>query len=127
MKLSRTTLALLLLSSLFLPFYASAQKYACVNTEYVLKNMPDYIQAEERLNKYASEINGSKGDTTNKSMPIKNKVIQPTSKLTLPCTFKITSPFTFNVKCIVFSVVKNGLLVQATDPSFASRTTFEGD
>lgn len=32
-----------------------AQKYACVNTEYILKNMPDYEQALQRLDKYVSD------------------------------------------------------------------------
>ena len=34
---------------------ASAQKYACVNTDYVLKNIPDYLQAQKRLDKYVAE------------------------------------------------------------------------
>lgn len=55
MKLSRTSFALLLLCCLLAPHYAMAQKYACVNSEYVLKNMPDYLQAQERLNKYAND------------------------------------------------------------------------
>jgi hypothetical protein len=33
-------------------------------------------------------MNGNNGDTTNKSVPIRNRVIQPTLKLTLPCNSK---------------------------------------
>lgn len=32
-----------------------AQKYASVNTEYVLKNLPDYVQAQKRLDQYVSD------------------------------------------------------------------------
>lgn len=34
---------------------ASAQKYACVNTEYILSNIPDYAQAQKQLNKYSDD------------------------------------------------------------------------
>lgn len=34
---------------------AAAQKYACVNTEYVMSNVPDFQQAEKRLAKYVEE------------------------------------------------------------------------
>lgn len=34
---------------------AMAQKYACVNTEYIMKNIPDYAQANAQLDKQASE------------------------------------------------------------------------
>jgi outer membrane protein len=34
---------------------ASAQKYACVNTEYILTNIPDYAQAQKQLNKYSED------------------------------------------------------------------------
>jgi hypothetical protein len=40
------------------------------------------------LTLYALEMNGNNGDTTNKSVPIRNKVIQLTLKLTLPCNSK---------------------------------------
>lgn len=33
------------------PMVASAQKYACVNTEYILSNIPDYKNAQQQLNK----------------------------------------------------------------------------
>ena len=32
-----------------------AQKYACVNTDYVLKSIPDYTNAQKRLNKYVAD------------------------------------------------------------------------
>lgn len=35
-------------------FFAQAQKYASVNTEYVFSNIPDYAQAEAQLNKQAA-------------------------------------------------------------------------
>lgn len=34
---------------------ASAQKYACVNTDYIMHNMPDYVQAVSKLNKFSAE------------------------------------------------------------------------
>lgn len=34
---------------------ASAQKYACVNTEYIMQNIPDYVQAVNKLNKFSAE------------------------------------------------------------------------
>lgn len=34
---------------------ASAQKYACVNTDYVMANVPDFAQAEKRLARYVEE------------------------------------------------------------------------
>lgn len=35
--------------------HCDAQKYACVNTDYVLKNIPDYVQAQKRIDKYVAE------------------------------------------------------------------------
>ena len=32
-----------------------AQKYACVNADHVMKKLPDYIQAQTRLERYAEE------------------------------------------------------------------------
>lgn len=37
------------------PFTSYAQKYACVNTDYVLKNIPDYSNAQKRLDKYVED------------------------------------------------------------------------
>ena len=34
---------------------ALAQKYACVNTDYVLKSIPDYSNAQKRLDKYVAD------------------------------------------------------------------------
>lgn len=42
----------LLLSSASLSW---AQKYACVNTDYVLKSIPDYTNAQKRLDKYVAD------------------------------------------------------------------------
>jgi len=36
-----------------LPLVGMAQKYACVNTEYILSNIPDYSRAQSQLNKQA--------------------------------------------------------------------------
>ncbi len=36
-------------------FSATAQKYACVNTEYILTNIPDYTQAQNQLNRYSED------------------------------------------------------------------------
>ena len=33
----------------------AAQKYACVNTDYVLKSIPDYANAQKRLDKYVED------------------------------------------------------------------------
>lgn len=43
----------ILLTSLFMMFMgvATAQKYACVNTEYILTSIPDYEQAQKTLDK----------------------------------------------------------------------------
>lgn len=41
------------LLSLFSPVHA--QKYACVNTDYVLKSMPDYSNAQQRLDRYVAD------------------------------------------------------------------------
>ena len=54
MKPSFRNIALLLL--LALPPLASAQKYACVNTEYILANKPDYTRAQTQLNKQAENL-----------------------------------------------------------------------
>ena len=51
MKPSFRHIVLLLL--LAAPILASAQKYACVNTEYILSNIPDYSSAQTQLNKQA--------------------------------------------------------------------------
>lgn len=45
-----TTIALVLLA---LP--AVAQKYACINTDYVLRSIPDYSNAQKRLDKYVAD------------------------------------------------------------------------
>lgn len=34
---------------------AIAQKYACVNTDYVLKSLPDYANAQKRLDRYVAD------------------------------------------------------------------------
>lgn len=45
---------LLLVLALLMPLTLLAQKYACVNTEYILSNIPDYSKAQEQLNKQAA-------------------------------------------------------------------------
>jgi outer membrane protein len=44
---------IILLASLFMMCMgvATAQKYACVNTEYILTSIPDYEQAQKTLDK----------------------------------------------------------------------------
>ena len=46
---------IILLASLFMMWVgiASAQKYACVNTEYILSSIPEYEQAQKSLDKYS--------------------------------------------------------------------------
>ena len=43
----------LVLLVMMLPILASAQKYACVNTEYILSNVPEYSKAQAQLDKYS--------------------------------------------------------------------------
>lgn len=38
---------------LLIPFASWSQKYACVNTEYILSNIPDYAHAQQQLDKQA--------------------------------------------------------------------------
>lgn len=45
----------LLMALLMAPSALFAQKYACVNTDKVLKNVPDYAQAQKRLDKYVEQ------------------------------------------------------------------------
>ncbi len=49
----RKLIPILLLTILALP--AGAQKYACVNTEYIMSNVPEYNQALNKVNKYVEE------------------------------------------------------------------------
>ena len=35
--------------------FAQAQKYACVNTDYVLRSVPEYASAQKRLDKYVED------------------------------------------------------------------------
>lgn len=49
----RRHLAFLLLLFAVLPI--QAQKYACVNTEYILHSVPEYSQAINKINRYAEE------------------------------------------------------------------------
>lgn len=39
---------------LLLPLVLNAQKYACVNTEYILSNIPDYAAAQSKLDKQSA-------------------------------------------------------------------------
>ncbi len=49
--MKKTILALAL--CIMAAFAANAQKYACVNTEYILSNIPDYEQAQQTLDKFS--------------------------------------------------------------------------
>ena len=53
MRYIRRIIPLVLLVALVAP--AGAQKYACVNTDYILKSVPEYTQALNKLNKYVEE------------------------------------------------------------------------
>ena len=44
---------LLALPLLFIGFAANAQRYACVDTEYILSSIPEYEQAQKKLEDYA--------------------------------------------------------------------------
>ena len=46
---------LLILTAVLLFGSIQAQKYACVNTEYILHSVPEYTQALNKLNRYAEE------------------------------------------------------------------------
>ncbi len=54
--MKRVSLALLFLLA-FLPAL-QAQKYACVNTDYILRQVPEYTQALNKLNKFIGEWKG---------------------------------------------------------------------
>ena len=43
----------IILTLLFIPMSVFAQKYACVNTQYILSNIPDYSRAQSQLDKQA--------------------------------------------------------------------------
>ena len=45
----------LLLIVLLVPLGLYAQKYACVNTEYILSNIPDYANAQSKLDRQAAQ------------------------------------------------------------------------
>ena len=51
----KKSLAILTLALLTLALPAVAQKYACVHTDYVLKSIPDYVNAQKRLDKYVAD------------------------------------------------------------------------
>ena len=48
-------IAILLAATLLAALPARAQKYACVSTEYILQNMPDYVSALNKLGKFTEE------------------------------------------------------------------------
>lgn len=52
--MKRALLFVLLVVAVLLPG-VHAQKYACINTEYVMSNIPDYQQAQTRLAKYTAD------------------------------------------------------------------------
>ena len=53
MKTKLLTILVLLVLAVF-PV-AAQQKYACVNTDYVLRSLPDYANAQKRLDKYVDD------------------------------------------------------------------------
>ena len=50
----RKIVAILLMLVAWVPV-TLAQKYACVNTDYILKSIPDYTNAQKRLDKYVAD------------------------------------------------------------------------
>ena len=48
--MKKFSVIILLLCACFIPMYG--QKYACFDSEYVLSNIPDYAQAQKRLDQY---------------------------------------------------------------------------
>lgn len=51
--MKKSIITMIALALLALP--AVAQKYACVNTDYVLRSIPDYTSAQKRLDKYVAD------------------------------------------------------------------------
>jgi outer membrane protein len=51
----RYKIGLLLLALLAMMPLANAQKYACVNTDYVMRSIPDYASAQKRIDKYVAD------------------------------------------------------------------------
>ena len=47
--------AILVFALLFVAIPLFGQKYACVNTDYVLRSIPDYVNAQKRLDKYVAD------------------------------------------------------------------------
>ena len=46
---------IIILALLAVALPVGAQKYACVNTEYILQNLPDYRQAQQQLDKISAQ------------------------------------------------------------------------
>lgn len=53
--MKKILLVLPLLTLFCLPIEGRAQKYACVNSEYILHNIPDYVTAMNKLAKFTEE------------------------------------------------------------------------
>ena len=49
------SISMILLFQLSFLNFANAQKYACVNTDYVLSKLPDYVNAQQRLDRYVAD------------------------------------------------------------------------
>ncbi len=56
--MKKILLVLPLLTLFCLPMEGRAQKYACVNSEYILHNIPDYVTAMNKLAKFTEEWQG---------------------------------------------------------------------
>ena len=67
--MKRLSLTLLFLVALIPAM--QAQKYACVNTDYIMRHVPEYNQALNKLNKYIGEwVSVSRQEVTlTKSVP----------------------------------------------------------
>lgn len=86
------------------PFLSESQPKKGAEKAYVIAKTVTIHPVVAELTLYASEMNGNKGDTTNRSVPIRNKVIQPTLKLTLPCNFITFPPYKVVITCIFFKL-----------------------
>jgi hypothetical protein len=85
--------------NLLRPFLSESHPNKGAEQAYVTAKTVTIHPAVAGLISYALEMNGNNGDTTNKSVPIRNRVIQPTLKLTLSRNSK-PPPYKIIFTCI---------------------------
>ena len=83
---------ILIATLLMLALPVRAQKYACVNTEYIMKNVPEYNQALNKVNKYVEEWR--------KEIEAKHRFLQP-------CFCEDEAQRIANMKACVDAVMQN--------------------